>query len=510
MDAPNARLESAVLHEKQKLQKNFGRWELLTYLVCTLVGVDTIGAVAKNEAQGFTWLAFLAVFFFLPYGLLVAEMGSTFTEEGGPYVWARMAFGPLLGALSTLLYWVSNPIWLGGTLTISAITAITTFFVPLPIAARYLLGLAFIWFTVLTAILSFRLARWITIVGAWSRLFLLSFFTFSVVLYAFQHGLQGFHAGAFAPTYAAFIGAVPVLVFNYVGFELPSSAAEEMRDPRRDVPFTVARSAMATVLLYGVPSLAILLVLPTSQVTSLGGFLDAIKAVFTVYGGSIGADGKPVLTGLGQLFGGVAALAFIAALVSSGSTWLMGADRALAVAALEGAGPRFLGRFSARHGTPIAANLVSGALSTVVMVLAMALSQGNSKIYFDAVLGLAISTTTISYLAMFPALVKLRYSHPELPRPYRVPGGMAGAWTCAALTTFWSLLATVVLLWPGFGVGWFGTAGDPDASLASSGFAGHRLAYELTQIVPLLVFVAAGLAAYAYGQWERKRDASAG
>ena len=76
------------LHEKKKLQKHFGRWELLTYLVCTLVGLDTIGQVAKNGAQGFTWLAFLGLFFFLPYGLLVAEMGSTFTDEGGQTIHA--------------------------------------------------------------------------------------------------------------------------------------------------------------------------------------------------------------------------------------------------------------------------------------------------------------------------------------------------------------------------------------------------------------------------------------
>ena len=41
--------------------------------------------------------------------------------------------------------------------------------------------------------------------------------------------------------------------------------------------------------------------------------------------------------------------------------------------------------------------------------------------YFAAVLGLTISTTTIGYLAIFPALIVLRYKLPDAPRPYRVP-----------------------------------------------------------------------------------------
>src|SRR2546423_1774892 len=87
LDSPDA------AEEKRKLQKHFGRFDLFFFLICTLVGLDTIGTVAKSGAQGFTWLAFMAVAFFVPYALLTAELGSTFPQEGGPYIWTRMAFG---------------------------------------------------------------------------------------------------------------------------------------------------------------------------------------------------------------------------------------------------------------------------------------------------------------------------------------------------------------------------------------------------------------------------------
>ena len=139
---------------------------------------------------------------------------------------------------------------------------------------------------------------------------------------------------------------VPVLIFNYAGLEVPSAAAEEMTNPRRDVPFAVPASGIATMLAYGIPILAILIVLPMSALSGLTGFLDAIKTVFTVYGGHVAADGTATLTGAGLVLGRIGAIVFIFALASAGTTWIMGADRAEAVASVDGGGPRTLGRFS--------------------------------------------------------------------------------------------------------------------------------------------------------------------
>jgi amino acid transporter len=322
------------------------------------------------------------------------------------------------------------------------------------------------------------------------RVVVLAFFSLTVVIYAISHGVHGVGVSDFSPTWGIFIAAVPVLFFNYVGFELPNAAGDEMKDPQRDVPFTVIRSAAGAVALYGVPILAILLVLPASQITSLGGFIDAMKTVFTVYGGHITKNGA-VLTGFGKGLGDLAAIGFILALLSSGTTWIMGADRSQAVAGFDGAAPRSFGYFSARWGTPVVVNLLSGVFSTIVMVLAFQLT-GNANKYFTAVLGLAISTTTISYLVVFPAVIKLRYTHGHVARPYRIPWGNAGAWICGVLCTAWSALATVALLYPGFGTS------HPNSSLPD-GWAGQRGSYEASQFIPLGVLIAIGILFYALG-----------
>jgi amino acid transporter len=69
------------------------------------------------------------------------------------------------------------------------------------------------------------------------------------------------------------------------------------------------------------------------------------------------------------------------------------------------------------------------------MVLAFTLTGGNANRYFEAVLGLTISTTTISYMFIFPAFVSLRRKYPDVDRPYRVPGGMGFAWVLSVVTT---------------------------------------------------------------------------
>jgi hypothetical protein len=84
-------------------------------------------------------------------------------------------------------------------------------------------------------------------------------------------------------------------------------------------------------------------------------------------------------------------------------------------------------------------------------------------------------------------------------RPYRVPGGMAGAWICSVVPTFWALLATVALIWPGFGVNWFGAGGNPNDNLAALSFSQQRLQYELTQIVPLAAIIVVGVVFYFLG-----------
>jgi glutamate:GABA antiporter len=497
VDVPYAPTEAEVL-EKAKLKKHFGRFDILFFLVCTIVGVDTIGAVASYGAEAFTWLIALAVLFFIPSALLFAELGTAFPEEGGPYVWTRLAFGRLAGAVNNFLYWVTNPVWLGGTLAVLAAAIFGEFFNggnDLGSVGFYIFTLIFVWVGVLAAILSFRVGKWIPTLGAYSRFILLGFFTLSVIIYGIKHGVHGFGASDYKPSYVGFVGLVPLLLFNFVGFELPSAAGDEMTNPQKDVPYAIFRSTILSILLYGAPILGILLVLPTSAITNLGGFIDAIKQVFTVYGGSVTSSGV-TLSGAGKVLGDFAAIMFMLALLSSGVTWIMGSDRALAVSGFDGAAPRFLGVISARFGTPVRVNIFSGLLSTTVLICAHQITGGNAEKLFSTVLDLAISTTLISYIGIFPALAVLRRKMPNVNRPYRTPFATATSIWLTVLIIF----SVIQLFFPGAGDHWFGDDFRP-----SDWAANEKWKYLLTELVPLAVFVVAGVAFWASGRKTREQ-----
>jgi len=257
-----------------------------------------------------------------------------------------------------------------------------------------------------------------------------------------------------------------------------------MRDPRRDIPIAIARAGIGQALMYGVPILAVLVVLPTEKVTSLHGLIDAMKTVFTVYGGSVAADGSATLTGAGQLLGWLSAVVFIWVLLASGSAWIMGAGRAQAAACMDGAGPRALGRVSARTGVPVVMGLVSGAVSLVTMAADLLVTGGNGQKYFSAALTVSIALIVLAYLLIYPSFMALRLRRPDLGRPFLVPGGPAVAWLITLLATGWSLLVTLCLLWPGVGTA------NPNAALPA-GFEGERLQFELLVLTPIALVVLA-------------------
>jgi amino acid transporter len=483
------------LEEKGKLIKSLRRIDMVFFTICALVGLDTLGSVAKNGPQGFLWLVVLALLFVAPYMLLTAEVGAAFTQEGGPYEWVKLAFGRLHGGTFAILYWITNPLWVGGSLAFTAAAAWNRNISGIGNATfgDFAFKLAFIWISIGVAIISLRRGKQIPNLGAVLRAVVLGFFSLTVIIYGVKHGAAGFQWGQTSPTRAVFFALVPLLLFNYVGFELQNGAAEEMENPQKDVPLSILRSGVTGVLMYVIPIFAILVVLPASQVTSIGGFIDAISITFNgVYGGA--AHVLLILMTLG----------FIFALMTSGAVWMMGSDRIQAVAAYDGAFFPYFGVFNRKLGTPVRVNVMSGIASTVFCVAAVELLKHQSTASaFTVVLDIAISTTLLSYLWVFPAVLKLRYSHGHVYRPYRHPWGRAGIWASTILVTFWILLGSWVAVFPDtlervFGVG-YGFKGSWGVSQSE---------FELLTLGTLAVVVAFALIGYWAGRDVRAQTAT--
>ena len=489
----------ATLEEKKKLRKEFKIFDMIFITIAAVIGIDTLGAVSSSGAQVLTWLLISAVTFLLPYGLLIAELGTTFPQEGGVYVWCKMAGGRYFAALASLLYWMSNPLWIGGTLSVTVIVAIATFIYGDPNAQvggsvltntifRIVVALIFIWGITWSAILALRVGKWLSVIGSYAKFALIAVFTVMALAFFIGGHATGQHIAAvdlIPHNWGLIVSLIlPVLIFNWVGFELQNGAGEEMVNPQRDVPRSLIRAGIIAVIAYTIPITVILFTLTKSQLSNAGGFIKAYQVV----------DGI-LPSGIAAVLGWLVAIAIVLGLASSANSWIIGADRTYAIAALDRTAPSFLGRFSGKFGTPIVMNTMTGIAATITMIAAVlitAFGSGSISTLFALVLGFVISTTVLSYLFIFPSFLLLRYKYPNVNRPYRVPGGMVGAWIVTLLPLAYAAIAGYFILIP------------TDATVA--GYSLTRVTYELTQFIPLVIILLLTTVFYIWGHAEKRNQ----
>jgi amino acid transporter len=127
-------------------------------------------------------------------------------------------------------------------------------------------------------------------------------------------------------------------------------------------------------------------------------------------------------------------------------TWTIGANRSASEAAERGDLPRLFGRLHPRHRTPASAAVVTGVVSTAVILL-YGLLAASAEDLFWTLFAFSSIVFLLPYLLMFAAFVALRRTDAGRPRPYRVPGGPGVARLLAALCVLFVVQAIVLFVW---------------------------------------------------------------
>jgi amino acid transporter len=143
----------------------------------------------------------------------------------------------------------------------------------------------------------------------------------------------------------------------------------------------------------------------------------------------------------------VLGIGFLYACIANIVTWSLGTNRVAAAAAAEGALPAFLGRLHPRFQTPHAAFVAMGGIATALL-LGNAMLAARADNVFWMIFRLSGVCFLVSYLMLFPAFVILRRTRPDTPRPYRMPGGPAAAWTAAVVCWLFVAVACVLFFKP--------------------------------------------------------------
>jgi len=148
-------------------------------------------------------------------------------------------------------------------------------------------------------------------------------------------------------------------------------------------------------------------------------------------------------------------------------------------------------------------NVLSGVVSSLFMVAAvMMLKNGSTADAFSVVLAMATSTTLLSYLWIFPAALKLRYTEPDVHRAYRVPGkGNATMWVLVTIVFLWALLGSWVAVFPGTLEPLLGVSYNFRDTWGVS-----RLTFHTLTLGTLVVMFAVAVAGYLSGKAVRARD----
>lgn len=440
--ANNINTQSTALAKSQEKRfiKSLARTDITLFIVAAIISLDTIATIATGGSQSLFWAVFVALTFLIPISMLMAETGSAFAEEGGLYQWVKFAYGRFAASIASVLYWITNPLWLGGSLCFIAFDAFSGYVIEIKGGSigEWIFKLAFIWIAIYLAIINLKLGKKFISAGAIAKLFVISSLVITTSIYGIKNGFQPFDFEGLTPTLGGFIAIAPVILFSYVGFEAPNAASGEMFDAKKDTAPAIRRGSLIATLAYILPVLAIILIVPSGELEGLTGFLGAVKEVYTVYGGA--AD----------FLVGLTALLFIFGLLSLGSAWMMATDRIQAIAAADGSFFNgWFGEFSAKFGTPVRINLLSGAMSSAFLIAAMTLVNGDAASIFTVVLVCAISTLLVSYIIIIPSVMKLNRTRRDVARSYEVPGGVRGFQVIGSILFLYICIGSIGVVFPG-------------------------------------------------------------
>lgn len=399
------------------------------------------------------------VFFSIPNMLMVREMNSMMPVEGGYYHWIKQAFGPFTGFMAGWMNWVVS--WVDVAIYPVLAAYYIGYFIPalrqgaliagVQVPAwvlSWLVALLLIWAITALNIRGARLAglttNWLGIIMTIPLVLMSGFGIFNWIKSGTTLALP------ILPEGTSLIGALStgifVVMWNFIGWELPTAAGSEIVNPKRTYPLAMLLVLIAAIASYALPTLAGLYggagadgryllwgqeeaeegagIISTLQeygidenrLTSWG--VDASSSVgwefpdiaHAIGETATGSPNSPLASFLGLTVTLAAVLSMIGLFIGNG----LGGTRVPFAMAEDGMMPRWMVRVHPRFGTPWVAILFCGVIFSIFSLQA-----------FSFLVVVDVFLNMLVLLAEFLALWKLRFSMPDVPRK-KVPGGYIG------------------------------------------------------------------------------------
>ncbi len=419
-------------------KKVLGLFALAMINVAAVLSIRNFPSMAVYGWSCIGWYIIGTVLFLIPISLAGAELATGWPVGGGVYAWVKEAFGELGGFTALFCEWSNNLVWFP---TVLAFVASTLAFAITPTLAEnglYMFGVMMIAFWGTTALAYFgeeassRFSNVGVVIGG---IFPALLIIVCAVWWAASGAamvLPPFSIEATIPEIS--LETLPffsTIILLFAGMEMAGFHALETKNPQKDFPRAMALSGVIILFCTIFATLAIAFVIPVEELSLSSGVMQAIQYFFDA------ANMPWLVAPMAVLItvGGVVTLA----------AWLIGPAKGLGVVAEEGNMPPMFDRTN-KYGAPLAVLVTQAVIGSIISLLYVFLPSVNQAYWILS--AMTVELLCIVYVLVFAALIRLRYSQPDTPRPFTIPGGKAGIWVVGGLGLAGVIFSFIVGLMP--------------------------------------------------------------
>lgn len=391
-------------------KKKFRLMDAILAVICVVFVAEAAAPVAAIGNSQYFWWIFMIIGFLLPYGLISAELGTTYDGEGGLYDWISKAYGRRMGSRTAWYYWVNFPLWMASlAVMFPEIIGICTG-ANISTWLSLLIQLAFVWIVVWISFYPVSDSAWILNLSACIKLLLAAGIGVLGIYTAVTKGVANeYTVRSLLPSFDLnSLSYISVIIFNFLGFEVICTYAPTMQNPKKQIPQAIITGGIVIALIYIFSAFGIGVAIPTSEISTSSGLIDSFSLLLSGAGGLAGT----VLIIVGVLF--------LLTLSGNMISWSFGVNSVAAYAADNGDLPAYFGKRSGKNDMPTGAAVMNGLLASAIVIIGALLPESD---LFWSFFALNLVMLLVSYVVMFPAFLKLRSKDPDAVRPFKVPGG---------------------------------------------------------------------------------------
>ena len=407
--------------------------------IAAVMSLRGLPMIADTGLTMIFYLLFVSILFLIPCSLVAAELATGWPGQGGIYHWVKAAFGSRWGFVAIWLQWIQNIIWYPTILAFAAGTLAYLFGDPHLVNVNWynaVVIIAVYWIATLLAFYGLRIAGVITSLGVLlGTLFPGMLIIILGVIWIVSGHRVEFLSGHthLLPDFSHFsnIAFLAGIVLLFAGMEVGAVHVHKLENPRRQYPKATFLAAIVIIIFFSLGALAIATIMPESKISLTAGLMEAFDDILLRYHLNWLLPILGVLVTFGTLAGVLA--------------WICGPSRGLLATAKEGELPPFLAHTNKR-GIQTHILIIQGIIVTTLTMLYFVMNK--VSVAFFLLSAMTITLYLVMYILMFVAAIRLRYSHPDVPRTYKIPGGKVGMWLIAGLGLCAVSFALVIAFFP--------------------------------------------------------------